>query len=71
MKVIREGTPVTDAERFRRLAGQYEQLAAGTTDPHERDQHLKLARTWTNFAHKAEMRSVRIRPKPTQRRTTD
>jgi hypothetical protein len=71
LKTIREGTQVSDAERFRRLAGQYEKLAAGTSDPRERDQHLKLARTWNTFARQAELRPVRIRPKPAHSRTTD
>jgi hypothetical protein len=48
------GQGMTDAERFRRLAQQYHQLASGTADPSERDQYLKLARTWDNFARKAE-----------------
>jgi hypothetical protein len=53
---------MSDAERFRRLAQQYHQLASGTADPSEREQYLKLARTWDNFARKAEQP-----PDPTQR----
>jgi hypothetical protein len=52
---------MNDAERFRRLAQQYHQLASGTADASEREQYLKLARTWDNFARQAEQRPSRVR----------
>jgi hypothetical protein len=59
---------MSDAERYRRLAEQYHQLADGTADPTERDKQLKLARTWDQFAKKAELREGRVRQRPQNRR---
>ena len=53
---------MSDADRFRRLAQQYHHLASGTADPSEREQYLKLARTWDNFARKAEQPPDQTRP---------
>jgi hypothetical protein len=50
---------MSDAERFRRLAEQYEKAAAKTTDKKERAEQRKLARTWANFARKAAAREER------------